>query len=175
MTIAARILRRDPAAAELLLSEVGADVKAALGDMRRLVRGLSPPALDELGLVDAVRQLAGSFGSDGSVIPIIAITAEQLPDLPAAVEVAGYRIVQDGLTNAVRHAHARHCEVEFEIVGSWLRVGVAHDGIGGCDPGRTGVGTEAMRERAEELDGDCWIERTESGTTVRATMPLTAP
>ena len=170
---AASWIERDPARARELLGEVRNDLTAAIADTRRLVRGLRPPALDELGLVAAVRRLADELGTGSA--PQITVSADGLPPLPAAVDVAAYRIVQEGLTNAVRHAKAEHIEVLLGVTDGTFRVEVRDDGIG-FEPGQgSGVGTEAMRERAEELGGECLIARGDtSGTRVVVTLPVSA-
>src|SRR3954451_6135257 len=89
----------------------GEGIQSAVVDVRRLVEGLRPPAIDELGLPDAIRQLA--LRLEGEEGPVMQVTVESLPTLPAAVEVAAYRIVQEALVNVVRHAHARTCVVEL--------------------------------------------------------------
>ncbi len=103
---------RNPAAADALLSELEVDLEAALSDIRRLVYNLRPPALDELGLTGAVRESAAQYGTNRLNISIEA--PERLPALPAAVEVAAYRIVQEALTNVVRHAHASSCLIRLQ-------------------------------------------------------------
>lgn len=163
---------RDPPTAERLLAEVRRDLNAALAETRQLVRGLRPPALDELGLANAIRRAADEF-SPGETQPTISVTADGLPTLPAAVEVAAYRIVQESLTNAVRHANAAHLDVRVGVDDGALRIEVTDDGTGYDTEVRRGVGTEAMRERVEELGGDCWIASApDAGTRVLITLPL---
>ncbi len=169
---AASWVARDPAVAEGLLAEVRRDLNATLAETRHLVRGLRPPALDELGLASAIKRTADEFsGADKQ--PEITVSADGLPTLPAAVEVAAYRIVQESLTNAVRHAHAAHLDVHVGVDGGALRIEVEDDGTGYDTESRRGVGTEAMRERVEELGGDCWIASApDKGTRVLVTLPL---
>ena len=95
------------AEALLDLQELTRHTQAAISDIRRLVYALRPPALDDLGLVPALREQAAHYSQAGLQITIDA--PDQLPPLPAAVEVATYRIVQEALTNVVRHARARTC------------------------------------------------------------------
>ncbi|HUG47560.1 MAG TPA: sensor histidine kinase [Candidatus Limnocylindria bacterium] len=169
---AASWVDRDPATAEKLLGEVRRDLSAALVETRRLVRGLRPPALDELGLAEAIRQAADEL-SVGEGQPAIAVTAGDLPTLPAAVEVAAYRIVQESLTNVVRHASAEHVDVRVWVDGDSLRIDVSDDGVGFDMGSRPGVGTEAMRERVEALGGDCRIASApEAGTRVTVMLPV---
>lgn len=82
---------------------------------------------------------------------------EQLPALPAAVEVAAYRIVQEALTNTVRHAHASHCHIRLALDDA-LMVEIGDDGVGLAESQHWGVGTRSMHERATELGGTLTIE-----------------
>ncbi len=165
-------LGRDDASARRLLTEARRDLTAAMFDTRRLVRGLRPPALDQLGLVGAIRQSIEGFSDREGAVPTISVIADELPPLPAAVEVEAYRIVQEALTNAVRHARAPTCDVRIAVIDDSLRLSISDDGIG-LDDGRSGVGLESMRERAEQLGGECRMVRGEgSGTRIEATLPL---
>lgn len=164
-------LGRDEDSARRLLTEARRDLTTAMSDTRRLVRGLRPPALDELGLVGAIRQLIEGLAAPEGGGPIISMTADTLPPLPAAVEVEAYRIVQEAVTNAVRHAQAQRCVVRISVIDGSLHVSVSDDGVGadGCG----GVGLESMRERAEQLGGECRMVRGEtSGTRLEAMLPL---
>ncbi|HXV56688.1 MAG TPA: ATP-binding protein, partial [Gaiellaceae bacterium] len=151
-----------------------AEIQAAVGDVRRLVYDLRPPALDELGLAGALRQegerLATSFRSLR-----LDVHADDLADLPAAIEVAAYRISVEAMTNAARHAGAQTCTVRITDNGA-LELEITDDGRGLPDDYRAGVGIASMRERAEELGGTCEIERVDDrGTRVRASLPLAPP
>lgn len=160
---------RDPAAADALLSELEADMESTIAEVRRLVYNLRPPALDELGLVGAVRETAARYEADGLRISVQA--PENLPPLPAAVEVAAYRIATEALTNVVRHARAKSCEVRLSLEDE-LVVEVSDDGVGISRDRRTGVGLHSMRERAEELGGTCIIESSPGeATIVRTVLP----
>ncbi len=163
----------DPAAADTLLAELEADMEAALTDVRRLVYDLRPPALDELGLVGAIRETAARYDANGLSVSVDA--PGRLPSLPAAVEVAVYRIVGEALANVVRHARARSCAVRLSAGDGELGLEVSDDGVGIPAGGaRTlGVGLHSMRERAEELGGSCRIEASAmGGTRVVARLPL---
>lgn len=142
------LMARDPAAADIQLLEARAQVKAAIDDVRRLVYALRPPALDELGLVGALREQA----SRGAMQVTIA-TDGPLGELPAAVEVAAFRIISEAMTNAARHGNATSCHVGVSLNGS-LNIDVADNGLGSAS-WRPGVGIISMRERAAELGGTC--------------------
>ena len=145
---------------------------AALADVRRLVHDLRPPALDDLGLVGAVRQQAERL-----LAPRVAAEVTAGPgtgDLPAAVEVAAYRIASEALANVAKHASAERCRVELtrEDDGA-LVVAVSDDGRGIAPGAPAGVGLVSLRERAAELGGRCTVECPPSGgTVVRAVLPV---
>ncbi|MFC7726404.1 histidine kinase [Nocardioides sp. GCM10028917] len=158
----------DPARAHELVALARTEVSDALDDVRRLVHDLRPPALDDLGLEAAVRQQADRVRSEVDVD----VTADGATGLPAAVEVAAYRIVSEALANVVKHAGARHVDVRLEGDAGGLTVTVADDGRGIGPDVTAGVGLLSLRERAEELGGRCEVECPESGgTTVRAVLP----
>jgi signal transduction histidine kinase len=173
LTIAAarELLRHDVDAADRLLLDLSAHTQAAIADIRRVVYDLRPPALDDLGLVEAVREQAAHY-SQGSVR--IAIDApDRLPPLPAAVEVAAYRIVQEALTNVVRHARARTCGVRLTLDEDALGVEIDDDGVGMMPGRRAGVGLASMRERTAELGGTWAIESAPGrGVHIRVRLPL---
>ncbi|GAA0983633.1 hypothetical protein GCM10009555_055790 [Acrocarpospora macrocephala] len=156
-------LPRSPDVADTLLKELRSGMDAVSGDIRELVYGLRPPALDDLGLAGAVRQLA----VDGPIVEI----ADDLEGLPAAVEVAAYRIVQEGLTNIRKHAQATWAKVTLRRESA-LIVEISDDGVGLPETVNPGVGLGSMRERAAELGGTCTITSSASGTTVIARLPL---
>src|SRR5215217_5473801 len=171
------LMRRDPDAAEELLLELKADAQDAVADIRRLVYGLRPPALDDLGLLGALHETAAQYSTKGLNVSVQA--PEDLPPLSAAVEVAAYRIAQEALTNVAHHAGARACTIllAMEEAGV-LCVEVRDDGLG--IPGArenssvgTGVGLTSMGERAGELGGSLVVEAlSEGGTRVLARLPL---
>jgi len=171
-----RSIRSDPAAAEAAVDEFRQDIRATIEDIRRLVYALRPPTLDQLGLAEAVRAQAAQCSREQSGVGL-QITVEApatLPPLPAAVEVAAYRIAQEALTNVVTHARARHCVVRLQT-GDVLQLEVEDDGVGMWNGRRagSGFGLLSMRERAEELGGVCRIESAPGGgTLVSATLPL---
>lgn len=160
------LVARDPAAAVRQLEQLTTQVQDAVADVRRLVYGLRPPALDELGLVGALEEQAQGLG------PIKVHGPREPLTLSAAVEVAAYRIAMEAMTNAARHAHPYAVRVDV-TVDDCLRLEIADDGVGLPEGYRAGVGITSMRERASELGGQCTVEpRHPRGTVVRAVVPL---
>ncbi len=156
------------------LAEVGQLVRGLVGDVRRIVHDLRPPALDELGLAGALEDLALETEETAQGGPAVRVRVpEPLPELRAAVEVAAYRIAQEALANALRHAQARTIEIVARIERGGLLLRVRDDGRGLPEPLVEGVGSGSMRERAVELGGV--LRRTSAsgaGTTVEAVLPL---
>jgi signal transduction histidine kinase len=175
-TTVSDLIPTDPNAAIQLANELQSELRATIGNVRRLVYELRPPTLDELGLVAAIRERAVQLSSQPTGGVQIRVQApETLPVLPAAVEVATYRIVQEALTNITRHAHAQHGLVRLSLVEDKkvLQIEVIDEGIGLPQERHRGVGLFSMRERAEELGGSCTIEKQNgSGTRVCAQIPL---
>ncbi|WP_459985410.1 sensor histidine kinase [Nocardioides sp. AN3] len=167
----ARLLaERDPATAATRLQETSRTVQDVVADVRRLVHDLRPPALDDLGLTGALRQLAGQLERGG---PAVSIAECGLPALPAAVEVAAYRIVAEALTNIVRHAGATRADVRLCAADGALHLEVRDDGSGLSEEVQAGVGLRSMRERAVELGGHLEVTCPASGgTVVTATLPI---
>lgn len=163
--------RGDVERAEDLARRTGAEARTAVDDVRRLVQGLWPPALDDLGLVGALRA-TGLAAAEGG--PRVTIEAEgPLDDLPAVVEVAAYRIATEAMTNAVRHAGAGAIDVLLRATPDALEVRIEDDGTGISPDAAPGVGLASMRERAAELGGWCDVEPSARGTLVRAHLPVT--
>jgi len=174
-----QLLEHDPTSAIPLLEQVMAQNHSTVEEVRHLVYGLRPPALDELGLVPAIRDhVAGMDGKSSLQIEIIE-PQEGLPPLSAAAEVAAYRIVLEALTNVIRHARAQRCGIRFSLdekeSNQALQIEIQDNGIGLSDTRRAGVGTRSMRERAEELGGTFVIESIKgNGTLVCVKVPLAA-
>lgn len=174
------LIDSDSDSAMQMASELQIEIRAAVTEIRRLVYALRPPTLDELGLVGAIRELANqSMGhlrrsNPETRLSITVDAPDTLPPLPAAVEVAAYRIAQEALTNIVRHAHARNCSIRLApdgTEGSQLQIEICDDGIGLPEERRAGVGLNSMRERAEELGGTFVIE-SQSGKSTRVIAHL---
>ena len=157
----------EPARAGAEIDTVREQVQEIVAEVRRLVHELRPPALDDRGLVGAIRQLA-----EAQPVPID-VTAGNLGELSAAVEVAAYRIVAESLTNVVRHASAGEARVRLERTDTHLVVEVADDGVGIGEDVQAGVGLLSVRERAAELGGHTDVNCPPGGgTVVRAVLPL---
>jgi two-component system NarL family sensor kinase len=188
-----KLVRRKPEDAEVLLSRLTEQTQDTVMDVRRLVYGLRPPALDDLGLVAAIRQQAESHGFvaheafsgatgdgvSGETGLVFSLEAPgNMPTLPAAVEVACYRIAQEAITNVARHAYAKTCRVRLSVDrgASVLELEITDDGAGIPGDRVAGVGLSSMRERAEELGGTCKVEPgPQGGTRVLARLSLLAP
>jgi len=168
---AENLLTSDPRAAAGLLEDARAEIHAAVADVRRLVYALRPPALDELGLVGAIREQAERLGV-GKHVRVEVDAPEHLDGLSAAVEVAAYRIALEAMTNVARHADARTCVVRISANGV-LELEISDDGHGLPRDHRAGVGITSMQERADELGGTCEVEPVDGhGTRVHARLPL---
>jgi signal transduction histidine kinase len=176
--LAGHLLRLDVIARELdpgtypadLVRALKEDLRATVLDVRRVVEGLRPPALDELGLAGALEQSVQRLTA-GSGLRVDVSIAE-LPPLPAAAEVAAFRIVTEAVTNVVRHAGAGWCAVALEQGPGVLRLVVEDDGVGIGAPQSAGNGLHTMRERAEEMRGCLSVTSDEAGTRVVAEVPL---
>ncbi len=166
--LAAREVPPD-SAARALLGEIDIEVKASIGDIRRLVEALRPPALDELGLLGAVRSRAAALAGD---VTIEVSGSEPAAALPAAIETAAYRIVVEAMTNAVRHSGAAHCEVLIMIDDAAVEVMVRDDGHGLVADRKPGVGLRSMQERAAEVGGTLSVTSAAEGTAIAARLPL---
>ncbi len=168
------LIENDPQQAAAANEKLRAALRDTVGDVRRLAYDLRPPALDDLGLVEAVKERAARFRPE----PRVTVEVEGLPEtLPAAVEVAAYRIVQEALMNVSRHADASTCTIRLTCPEHRiLEVEVADDGVGLPDSPEQGVGLRSMRERAAELGGSCEIGRASpTGTRVFVRLPLAGP
>jgi signal transduction histidine kinase len=166
-------VRNDPDAAERSLDEARHEVRAVIAEIRRMSRELRPPALDTLGLLGAIRQQADALSGPAGSGPRFTVEGDPaLPALPAAVEVAAYRITVEAMMNVVRHAAATTCAVHLALVGDELEIAVSDDGRG-LAGSPSGVGLRAMQERAVEIGGDVTIVAgSEGGTHLSARLPV---
>jgi signal transduction histidine kinase len=156
------------------LTLLRAEMHSTMSDVRRVVDGLRPPALDELGLLGALRQAVERMTVGTSITTRLVV--DDVSGLSAAVEVAVFRIVTEAVTNVVSHAAACRCAVTVTECEGMLRVCIDDDGAGlpascGGSGAGAGHGLDTMRERAEELGGTLTV-RTLDGTSVRADIPL---
>jgi len=157
--------------AEQLIDELRNDVRAATAEIRRLVYDLRPPMLDEFGLLGALRNLAMPGGGLERSVE----APERLPPLPAAVEVAIYRIAAEALHNITRHAQATHCTIRLALNKATLTLSVTDNGCGLPANYIAGVGHQSMYERAAELGGSVSIlPAPAGGTCLTVTFPLKA-
>lgn len=167
------VVSSDPNRADRQLKTLRETLKEAVADIRRLVYALRPPALDELGLAPALAEEVARFNEHGSGPRIMLDLPQALPLLPAAVEVAAYRIAMEAMTNAVRHSGARSCSLTLGVNGG-LELEVVDDGVGlGSGSSGKGVGITSMQERASELGGALTIANVRGGgTLVHVMLPL---
>ena len=176
LEVARDLVDRDPVAARDLVAQLVDQTEADIGEVRRLVDGLRPPALDQLGLVSALRQRADQDNQAvalGSTAPRWTVTANEVGVLPAAVEVAAYRIAVEAVTNAVRHSGGTQVDVTLRRRPDALELVIRDDGGGITEERGVGVGIGSMRDRAEELGGTCTVRAApDGGTQVVAQLPL---
>jgi signal transduction histidine kinase len=161
-----------PDRADTLLAELRRDAKQAIGDLRRVIYDLRPAALDELGLLGALGEQIDRFTRQGLSVNLQA--PPTLPVLPAAVEVAAYRIITEALTNIARHADAHQATITVATDGD-LRLTVHDDGAAGTANGdgwQPGVGLLSMAERVAEVGGALQAGPTPTGGRVQASLPL---
>ena len=167
----ARDLVTDPVAGGLL-NAAAAGVATAVEDVRAITEDLRPAVLDDLGLGAGLRGLADRMATPGTTIDV-AVDVDG--SLPAAVEVACYRIAAEALANAIRHAGARRVAVQLDGTPAWLSLQVEDDGVGlSGRPRAGGLGLASMRQRAEEIGGRLVVTNTGSGTLIRAELPMEA-
>ena len=161
----------DPAVADALLRRLRADAVAGVAEIRRLVYDMRPPALDELGLVPALRQQVASMRTPQGQSMRVLVQAHDLPPLPAAIEVAAFRIATEAVLNSARHSGTDQAWVQIEFDDECLALTVrdAGSGRGTWVPG---VGLSSMRERAAEVGGTFQVATDGDGSLVKALLPL---
>jgi signal transduction histidine kinase len=159
----------DPTRADAMLDAAESWSRAAIQEIRRVVYGLRPPALDQFGLIRAIEQHASSLETATKV----RLRTTAIQELPAAAEVAAYHIILEALTNMARHASARTCSITLDSSPRAMHLEVVDDGIGLAPHTLRGVGLTAMHERATELGGRCVVgSLATGGTKVEAWIPL---
>lgn len=165
------LIETDPVRATSLAKHLDGAIRDAVGNVRSLAYDLRPPWLDDLGLTAAIRERALEYSS-GLSLQVVVDMPQAISPLPAAVEVAAYRIVQEGLMNVVKHAEARNCHIRL-AAGETLIIEVVDDGVGFNPAHRTGVGLRSIRERAAELGGTSEVVSSPNGgTRLLVSLPL---
>jgi signal transduction histidine kinase len=165
----ARELVAEPTAARLI-EAAGSGVAEAVADVRRVTEDLRPPSLDELGLAGSLASLAARWRTPSLNVQV---EVPELPQLPAAVEVACYRIAAEALANAARHSAGRTASLRLSVDPAVLTLTVADDGVGlrTSRRGGGGLGLASMRTRAEEIGGEFVMSTSAAGTVVTAVLP----
>lgn len=195
-TVLELLMADDPQTAVKHVQQLKGQTQQMVTDIRRLVYELYPSVLDELGLLEALRiHVTQMQGVKGRLAVAIEASPDPLPPLPAAIEVAAYRIVLEGVTNVVRHAQATQCGIWLEVANgsfgklrtgsfdklnvdeplsaSCLQLTLNDNGVGLPANFERGVGLTSMRERAAELGGRCEIEsREDGGVRITAVLPI---
>ncbi|HEX6022454.1 MAG TPA: GAF domain-containing sensor histidine kinase [Solirubrobacter sp.] len=152
-------------------------VSREIENLRAIVTDLRPAALDQLGLLPALRSLARRTSS----LHALDIVTDFAPGddgqrLPPELETTAYRLVQEALTNVVKHARASRVEIAAHAQDGTLEIRVADDGRGfDTDAASAGFGLVGMRERVELAGGQLRIESGPTGTEVRSRLPAPAP
>lgn len=175
IAIDAALADGDPDAREQTLHTLARRIDDEVAKLRRLIAELRPAALDAHGLRPAIESLARDVASSASLTIDADVHVGREPDdddgrLAPQTETAVYRVVQEALTNVVKHAHASHVNIEVTPHGEGIDVTVRDDGAGfDPDAPRDGYGIAGMAERAELADGTLSISsRPGAGTTVHA-------
>lgn len=175
--LSARWGKTDP-----LLTECADILDKAITETRTLSHLLHPPLLDEAGFASAASWFVAGF-SQRSGIPVKLDMPPDLQRLPDAVEIALFRILQESLTNVHRHSRAQSAEISLEVDAEQVSLEIRDHGRGmpihiveqiAGEGSKLGVGLAGMRERIHELGGNFEVTSNESGTTVRAIIPLGA-
>ena len=168
------LVRDNPTEADQVLLALRTDIVRAVEEVRRLSYGMRPAALDDLGLAEALRRQADTLIGAADRPLVVEFVVRELPaEIPAAVEIAAYRIGVEAIANVVRHSLANRATVLLDAEADGLVVEVIDDGDGAAFAGvwQPGVGLESMRTRAEELGGSLVARPTAGGGRVRAVLP----
>jgi len=169
------VLATAPDRTDSLLVELRGDAKQAIGDLRRIIYDLRPAPLAELGLLGALGEQVDRFAHQG--LSVTLRTPPALPVLPAAVEVAAYRICTEALTNVARHAQASRATVTVSVDDGFC-LDVQDDGTASTansNGWRPGMGLVSMAERVAEVGGTLQAGPTPTGGRVQASLPLELP
>jgi signal transduction histidine kinase len=162
-------LESDPSQADSLLVETKGQIHDMIEDIRSLVYELRPPALDDMGLVKAVRAYINN--QKFVDLKILVDDLKGLPTLPAAVEVAAYRIATEGITNVIQNTQATNAVITFYQEHGNLIVEIKDDDKSIQDPNEISAGMTSIRRQAEELGGQMEITQKSPGTLIRACLP----
>ena len=175
------VVAAGPGPASAALLEIRVELLEIIGRLRDVARGLRPPGLDQLGLVAAVRGLLADVEDAHPLRLDFEVTGTPLR-IAADAELGAFRIIQEAVSNAVRHASARVARVDLQYDEDWLLIRVRDDGIGfdtrpGVVPGAAvRLGLEGMRERANLLGGHVAVSsELGNGTTIEARLPALPP
>lgn len=156
-----------PERAEFLATELADQLRQSVEAVRQLAYGLRPAALDELGLVGALREEGRRF----SPVKVIIDAPESLPALPSLVEVAAYRIAAEALTNVVRHSDAKLASIQLITNDGTLEMIITDNGTSRA-AWAAGLGLASIKSRASEIGGACEAGPTAEGGRVVATLPM---
>ncbi|MGJ7909921.1 histidine kinase [Neobacillus sp. LXY-1] len=180
---AEQYIEKNPVKAKGLLESLRQVIRQTVEEIRTMVHGLRPATLDEFGLLGAIRVRVNEIKNMPTImgaepLQVILHVPDTLPVLPAAVEVAAYRIITESLVNVKRHSKASTCSVFLKITATYAQIEITDNGIGMPEKlkpaANGGIGLTSIRERAMELGGSCEWERVETGgTRVKAMLPLT--
>ncbi len=155
----ARATPADAAQAHQVIAEAHEETKAALSELRNLIRGLHPPVLEDRGLDAALSGVTARMP-----IPVrLTVDVPRRP--PPTIEAVAYFVVSEGLTNITKHAQATQAEVFVQRAGDRLHIIVSDDGVGGAAPGG-GTGLAGLAKRAESVDGTFEIASPPGGPTL---------
>lgn len=167
-----RLAKKAPSDLGKELNEALETTRASLEDVRRIAKQLRPEALDDLGLVPALNALVGTF-AERTGLRIRSRLPESVAPIGDEAELVVFRVAQEGLTNAARHAETTRVDLTLERNGRGLILRVRDYGAG-IDGARPGSGIRGMRERALLIGADLAITSVPSGgTEVRLSLPVT--
>jgi signal transduction histidine kinase len=163
-------LRKSPAEAESLIDELKMQTTETIQDVRRLVYDLRPPTLDEFGLAGAIENFIET--SNPGELEIDLEIPSPLPRLNAALEVAIFRTVQEGITNIIHHAQGESARIRISTQNSEIVIDIIDDGVGLPADMIPGIGLISIQERADELDGTFSIQPASHGLHLQVSFPL---
>jgi signal transduction histidine kinase len=171
---AGSLLDSDPAATGQILARTAAEAAQAVTEIRRIIDDLRPDALDQSGLIGALRAYSQLVSARGPLT--VQVSAPDLdnrgdaPRMDPRIEVAAYRITQEAITNAVRHSGASRCEVDLSF-GDAVGIQIRDDGRGFCPGQGDGIGLASIRRRAESCGGTLAIITSPAGTCLTVRLP----